>query len=134
MLRLTPETPFVVQKNIRYCMACKHARKLNYTYKEEIGCALYKNIDLISGNVMYDSALDVRKDEQKCGIQGHYFSPIGAHEYYANMKDGNAKEDENINENKDEIDENNSENNNDNNSENDWNKNEKYCVEDSCEF
>lgn len=76
MLRITPDTSKFIKHDIRICVSCKHARKINAYNKNEVGCTLYKSVDVVYGNVVYDSALDIRRDEQACGMKGHFYCDV----------------------------------------------------------
>lgn len=57
-------------------MDCKHARRVVHPYKTDVICTLYADVDLVTGIPVYDSAVNVRRDEQACGIGGKLFAPI----------------------------------------------------------
>ena len=76
MLRITPDTSKFIKHDIRICVSCKHARKINTYNKHDVGCALYKSVDVVYGNVVYDSALDIRRDEQACGMKGNFYCDV----------------------------------------------------------
>lgn len=76
MLRITPATPPYVAANVRLCSHCRHARRMAMPYKEEIGCGLYRNVDVVTGRTTFDDALYVRQDEMACGIAGKLFEHL----------------------------------------------------------
>lgn len=78
MIRITPDTPPATINGVKLCAHCKHARRDPYrapTYpsKKDVVCTLYKRVDLVTGVPVYDSAYDVRVDEQACGMSGRLF-------------------------------------------------------------
>lgn len=76
MLRITPATPPYVAASVRLCSHCRHARRIAMPYKEEIGCGLYRNVDVVTGRTTFDEALYVRQDEMACGIAGKLFEHL----------------------------------------------------------
>jgi len=77
MIRITPYTPPAVSANVKLCGECRHARRLQNVYKNDIGCALFRNIDVVGGVPVYDLALDARRDENACGMAGRFHEPYG---------------------------------------------------------
>ena len=75
MIRITPDMPQSVMSNVRFCIHCKHARRIDNPYKFEVACMRFKTIDLVTGIPSYDHAIDVRKNEQMCGFSGRLFEP-----------------------------------------------------------
>lgn len=61
---------------IRICANCRHARKLHPPYVNDLGCSLFKRVDVVKGNELLDLALDARNDPNSCGIEGRFFESV----------------------------------------------------------
>ena len=76
MIRITPETPTHIISNVRCCVSCRHARRVDNPYKLEVVCTRFKTINLVTGVPTYYDAEGIRRDEQACGVAGKLFEPI----------------------------------------------------------
>lgn len=57
------------------CINCKYVRLERIVNPNNIKCKKYKSIDLIKGDVFYQSADEIRQDENKCGLTGREYEP-----------------------------------------------------------
>lgn len=120
MIRLTPEVVSPVRpEQMRYCVMCKYARRIDQTYKKEIGCALYQTVDLVTGNIAYDNAFEVRQNEQACGILGRHYQPVTPTTFYKECATDELGEENESNENSEKLGEQND---------------VRSCEDDSCEL
>ena len=75
MIKITPSTP-QISRTPRLCLNCEHAiitPNVNI-HKPSVKCALFYKMDLVYVEKKYESAIEVRQDEEKCGISGKLYS------------------------------------------------------------
>ena len=73
---------FIRNSQLPLCINCKHFQPSYYTMNNEIQrnnidkCGKFGEINIISGEIIYDYADFCRKDENQCGENAKYFEPV----------------------------------------------------------
>ncbi len=80
-MNLKLSSSFITNLKKPICVACSHFIEYtnNYPYDElpsdKLGkCSKFGTIHLVTGEVEYNFALSCRKDKNKCGEEGLYFT------------------------------------------------------------
>ena len=58
----------------RACTSCKHMKNITYHNVETERCLLYKYICKFTNKEKYEYSFSVRRNEEKCGSQGKYYT------------------------------------------------------------
>ena len=73
---------FIIKKPINFCVNCLHYMEYNflcpqdelYSNKTTIGkCSLFGKQHLVTGEIVYDDALECRINNSKCGKNGQFY-------------------------------------------------------------
>jgi len=77
MLRITPASTGAPRapSQLRLCIHCRHARKLDVPYSNDLGCNLFKSVNVVTGTEKLDLAIVLRNDSNACGLEGKLFEP-----------------------------------------------------------
>lgn len=63
----------IINNNLPPCSRCIHYKN---SFNNRLGkCTKFGQKDIITGKINYEYALDIRSDENKCGLKGNLFLP-----------------------------------------------------------
>lgn len=74
----SPNKPIIT--SVKLCISCKHAIHNSKT-PSVVYCRLFGKINVITGDKMYEDCSLVRKDMNKCSVNGVYFESLTPFNY-----------------------------------------------------
>lgn len=73
--KFSPRHPTPVMP--KTCVTCKHFIRDHPAIDPRLGkCKLFGEMDMVSGLVRYDFAMDCRLYDEKCGAKAQYYEPL----------------------------------------------------------
>ena len=65
----------------RDCKSCIHYKRKPFNIFNE--CTLFRERDVVTGEIVYRSAAGCRRDETRCGIEGKYFKASSSYPFFS---------------------------------------------------